>query len=159
MFDLIAIAYRADLTRVVSFMMAAEGTNQTYDHIGVPDSFHPVSHHANDPARIEKLVKIQTWHTERFAQFLGKLAAIQDGEGTLLDNSMFLYGSNMSNSDQHTSHPLPTLLVGGGGGQLSGGRHLSLPQPTPISNLHLTLLEKAGVERRNFGDSTGAISL
>jgi len=159
MFDLIALAYRADMTRVVTFMMAAERTNQTYDHIGVSDSFHPVSHHANDLGRIEKLVKIQTWHTERFAQFLAKLAAVPDGEGTLLDNSMLLYGSNMSNSDQHTSHPLPTLLIGGGGGKLSGGRHLSLTQPTPISNLHLTLLHKAGVEKETFGDSTGTVSL
>jgi hypothetical protein len=159
MFDLIALAYRTDTTRVVTFMMAAERTNQTYDHIGVPDSFHPVSHHANDPARIEKLVRIQTWHTERFANFLGKLTAVPDGEGTLLDNSIFLYGSNMSNSNQHTSHPLPTLLVGGGGGRLSGGQHLSLPEPTPISNLHLTLLGKAGLEKTNFGDSTGTISL
>jgi len=159
MFDMIALAYRADLTRVVSFMMAAEGTNQTYEHIGVPDSFHPISHHANQLDKIERLVKIQTWHVERFAEFLGKLAAIPDGEGTLLDNSMFLYGSNMSNSDRHSSHPLPTLLIGGGGGKLSGGRHLVLPQPTPITNLHLTLLEKAGVERQSFGDSTGTIPL
>jgi hypothetical protein len=159
MFDMIALAYRADLTRVVSFMMAAEGTNQTYEHIGVPDSFHPVSHHANDRERIEKLVRIQTWHTERFAAFLGKLAAVQDGEGTLLDNSMFLYGSNMSNSDGHTSYPLPTLLIGGAGGKLSGGRHLSLPDRTPIANLHLTLLNKTGDETKSFGDSTGTIAL
>jgi hypothetical protein len=159
MFDMIALAYRADLTRVVSFMMAAEGTNQTYDHIGVPDSFHPISHHANQLDKIERLVKIQAWHMERFAEFLSKLAAVPDGEGTLLDNSMFLYGSNMSNSDRHSSHPLPTILIGGGGGKLSGGRHLALPAPTPVANLHLTLLEKAGVERQNFGDSTGTIPL
>ncbi len=159
MFDMIALAYRADLTRVVSFMMAAEATNQTYNHIGVPDSFHPVSHHANQLDRMERLVKIQTWHMERFAEFLGKLAAVQDGEGTLLDNSMFLYGSNMSNSDRHSSQPLPTLLIGGGGGKLSGGRHLALPQSTPIANLHLTLLDKVGVERKTFGDSTGTIPL
>jgi hypothetical protein len=159
MFDMIALAYRADLTRVVSFMMAAEGTHQTYNHIGVPDSFHAISHHANDLERIEKLVRIQTWHTERFSTFLGKLAAVSDGEGTLLDNSLFLYGSNMSNSDGHSNRPLPTLLIGGGGRNLSGGRHLSLPDPTPIANLHLTLLEKAGVEQKSFGDSTGTISL
>jgi hypothetical protein len=159
MFDLIAIAYRADLTRVVTFLMASEGTNQTYNHIGVPDSFHPVSHHANDPARIEKLVKIQTWHMERFSEFLGKLAAVPDGEGTLLDNAIFLYGSNMSNSDTHTTHPLPTLLIGGGAGKLSGGRHIALPQPTPIANLHLTLLEKVGVAQSSFGNSTGTVSL
>ena len=159
MFDLIALAYRADLTRVVSFMMAAEGTNQTYNHIGVPDSFHPISHHANQPEKIARLVKIQTWHMERFAAFLGKLAAVPDGEGTLLDNAMFLYGSNMSNSDTHSSHPLPTLLVGGGAGKLSGGRHLELPSRTPITNLHLTLLEAVGLQRQSFGDSTGTIAL
>lgn len=159
MFDMIAIAYQADLTRVVSFLMAAEGTNRTYNHIGVPDAFHPVSHHANDLARIEKLVKIQTWHMERFAEFLGKLAAVQDGDGTLLDNSMFLYGSNMSNSDLHDNYPLPTLLIGGGAGKLSGGRHIGFPAPMRIANLHLTLLDKAGVEQKSFGDSTSTISL
>ena len=159
MFDMIAIAYRADLTRVVSFMMAAEGSNQTYQHIGVPDSFHPVSHHADDLDRIGKLVRIQTWHMERFADFLGQLAAVPDGDGTLLDNSMFLYGSNMSNSDRHDNYPLPTLVVGGAVGKLSGGRHIGFPAPTRISNLHLTLLGKAGVEQSSFGDSTGTISL
>jgi hypothetical protein len=157
-FDLITLAYRADLTRVVSYMMVSEGTNRTYNHIGVSDSFHPVSHHANDLGRIEKLVKIQSWHMERFAEFLGKLAAIPDGEGTLLDNSMFLYGSNMSNSDKHNGHPLPTILVGGGGGKLTGGRHIELPEPTPLANVHLTILRKVGVEKEKFGDSTGVIS-
>lgn len=158
MFDLIALAYRADLTRVVSYMMASEGTLRTYNHIGVSDAFHPVSHHANLPDRIEKLVKIQTWHMDRFAEFLGKLAAVRDGEGTLLDNSIFLYGSNMSNSDRHNGHPLPTILVGGGGGKLTGGRHIELPEPTPLANLHLTVLGKAGVEQKSFGDSTGTIA-
>lgn len=153
MFDLIALAYRADLTRVVSYMMASEGTTRTYNHIGVPDAFHPVSHHANLPDRIEKLVKIQTWHMDRFGEFLGKLAAVRDGEGTLLDNSMFLYGSNMSNSDRHNGHPLPTILVGGG-----GGKHMELPEPTPLANLHLTILGKVGVEQKSFGDSTGTIA-
>jgi hypothetical protein len=159
MFDMIAIAYRTDLTRVVSFMMAAERTNQTYNHVGVPDSFHPLSHHTNNLERIEKLVKIQTWHTECFSEFLGKLAASRDGEGTLLDNAMLLYGSNMSNSDRHDTHPLPTLLVGGGGSKLSGGRHIELPEPTSIANLHLTLLGLVGIERKTFGDSTGTIAL
>jgi hypothetical protein len=159
MFEMIAIAYQMDVTRVVAFMMAAEGTNRTYDHIGVPDSFHPLSHHANDPARIEKLVKIQTWHMECFAEFLGKLAAVRDGDGTLLDNAIFLYGSNMSNSDRHSTHPLPTLLVGGAGGKLTGGRHLELPSPTPIANLHLTLLGTVGIQRNTFGDSTGTVAL
>jgi hypothetical protein len=157
-FDLIVMAYQADLTRVVSYMMVSEGTNRTYNQVGVSDSFHPVSHHANDLGRIEKLIKIQTWHMDRFGEFLGKLAAIRDGEGTLLDNSMFLYGSNMSNSDRHNGHPLPTILVGGGGGKLTGGRHIELPQPTPIANLHLTILGKVGLEQKSFGDSTGTIS-
>lgn len=159
MFELIGLAFQTDMTRVVSFAMAAERTNRTYPHIGVPDSFHPVSHHANAPERIEKLVKIQTWHMERFADFLGKLASIPDGEGTLLDNVMFLYGSNMSNSDTHSSHPLPTLLVGGAAGKLAGGRHIELPERTPIANLHLSMLELAGIERAVFGDSTGKVSL
>jgi hypothetical protein len=159
LFDLIAIAYRMDRTRVVAFMMAAEGTNRTYNHIGVPESFHPISHHANDPARIEMLVKIQTWHMECFARFLAQLAAVREGNGTLLDNALFLYGSNMSNSDLHNTHPLPTLLVGSAGGKLSGGRHLELPSPTPIANLHLTFLGLLGIEQKTFGDSTGTIAL
>ena len=158
MFDLIALAYQADLTRVASYIMVAEGTNRTYNHIGVSDAFHPVSHHANDPSRIEKLVKIQTWHLERFSAFVKKLAAIQDGDGTLLDHAMFLYGSNMSNSDRHNGHPLPTILVGGGNGKLRGGRHIDPGQPTPISNVHLTILDKINARQETFGDSTGLMA-
>jgi len=139
--------------------MAAEGTNRTYNHIGVPDSFHPVSHHANDRERINKLVKIQTWHMEQFAAFLKKLADTPEGEGTLLDHSIFLYGSNMSNSDLHNNYPEPNILVGGGNGRMKlGGRHLVLPERTPIANLHLTILQKVGMERDKFGDSTGVIA-
>jgi hypothetical protein len=158
MFDLIALAYQADLTRVASYIMVAEGTNRTYTHIGVSDSFHPVSHHANDLTRIEKLAKIQTWHMERFAAFLKKLAATRDGEGTLLDHAMFLYGSNMSNSDRHNGHPLPTILVGGANGAHRGGQHLELREPTPLANVHLTMLEKVGMHQDSFGDSTGTIA-
>src|SRR5262245_10968078 len=158
MFDLIALAYQADLTRVASYIMVAEGTNRTYNHIGVSDSFHPVSHHANDLTRIEKLAKIQAWHVERFAAFLAKLAKVPDGEGTLLDHAMFLYGSNMSNSDRHNGHPLPTLLVGGGNGKLKGSQHVDLREPTPIANVHLTILDKINAKQEKFGDSTGVIS-
>jgi hypothetical protein len=158
MFDLIALAYQADLTRVASYIMVSEGTNRTYTHIGVSDSFHPVSHHANDLSRIEKLVKIQTWHMERFAAFLKKLAATRDGDGTLLDHAMFLYGSNMSNSDRHNGHPLPTILVGGANGAHRGGQHVDLREPTPLANVHLTILEKVGVHQESFGDSTGTIA-
>jgi hypothetical protein len=158
LFDLIALAYQADLTRVASYIMVAEGTNRTYNHIGVSDSFHPVSHHANDLSRIEKLVKIQTWHVERFAAFVKKLSAIPDGDGSLLDHSMFLYGSNMSNSDRHNGHPLPTILVGGGNGALKGSQHIDLREPTPLANLHLTILDKINARQDSFGDSTGLIS-
>jgi len=158
LFDLIALAYQADLTRVASYIMVAEGTNRTYNHIGVSDSFHPVSHHANDLSRIEKLVKIQTWHAERFAAFVKKLASIPDGDGSLLDHSMFLYGSNMSNSDRHNGHPLPTILVGGGNGALKGSQHIELREPTPLANLHLTMLDKINARQDSFGDSTGLIA-
>jgi hypothetical protein len=159
MFDLIALAYQADVTRVVSYVTAAEGTNRTYNHIGIPDAFHPMSHHANDLDRLNKLAKIQTWHVEKFAEFLAKMAATPDGPGTLLDHSMFLFGSNMSNSDRHDNYPEPNILVGGGNGTVKlGGRHLVLPEKTPIANLHLTLLQKCGVERDKFGDSTGTIT-
>ncbi len=159
MFDLIALAYQADLTRVASYIMVAEGTNRTYNHIGIPDSFHPVSHHANDLERINKLVKIQTWHLEQFSAFLAKLAATQDGPGTLLDHSIFMYGSNMSNSDRHDNYPEPNIVVGGGAGRMKlGGQHIVLSEHTPIANLHLTLLQKVGVERDKFGDSTGTIA-
>jgi hypothetical protein len=159
MFDLLALAYQADLTRVASYIMVAEGTNRTYNHIGVPDAFHPVSHHANDIERINKLVKIQSWHVEKFAEFIAKMAATPDGQGTLLDHSIFMYGSNMSNSDMHNNYPEPNIVVGGGNGKMKlGGQHLALADRTPIANLHLTLLQKAGVERDKFGDSTGVIA-
>jgi hypothetical protein len=159
MFDLLALAFQADLTRVASYIMVAEGTNRTYNHIGVPDAFHPVSHHANDLERLNKLVKIQTWHVEKFAEFVKKMAETPDGQGTLLDHSIFMYGSNMSNSDLHNNYPEPNIVVGGGNGKMKlGGRHIVLPERTPIANLHLTLLQKVGVERDKFGDSTGTIA-
>ncbi|HEX5108116.1 MAG TPA: DUF1552 domain-containing protein [Vicinamibacterales bacterium] len=159
MFDLVALAYQADLTRVASYIMVAEGTNRTYNHIGIPDSFHPVSHHANDLTRIEKLAKIQTWHLEQFADFVKKMAETPDGQGSLLDHAIFMYGSNMSNSDRHDNYPEPNIVVGGGNGKMKlGGQHIVLPERTPIANLHLTLLQKVGVERDKFGDSTGTIA-
>jgi Protein of unknown function (DUF1552) len=159
MFDLIALAYQANLTRVVSYIMVAEGTTRTYPFINVPDSFHPLSHHANLPDRLEKLTRVQTWHMEQFAKFLDKMAATPDGDGSLLDHSMFMYGSNMSNSDRHNNYPLPVLLVGGCNGRLKGGRHIVPPERTPIANLHLTVLNKFfDVDQKKFGDSTGYIA-
>ncbi len=159
MFDLIALAYRADVTRVVSYFMVSEATNRTYNFIGVPDAFHPLSHHANDLERLRRLVKIQTWHAARFADFVGKLASVQDGDGTLLDHSIFLYGSNMSNSDKHDSYPLPNILVGGACGKHKGGRQIDLPPHTPLSNVLLTVLNLCGGEEKKFGASTGAIAV
>ncbi|HTV79211.1 MAG TPA: DUF1552 domain-containing protein [Steroidobacteraceae bacterium] len=159
MFDILALAYQADVTRVASYFMVSEGTNRTYDFIGVPDAFHPLSHHANDMGRIQRLVKIQTWHAERFAKFLDKLAATPDGDGTLLDHSIFLYGSNMSNSDRHNSYPLPNILVGGACGKVKGGQHIDLPEHTPLSNVLLTILNTVGVDDKKFGGSTGTITV
>jgi hypothetical protein len=159
MFDLLALAFQADLTRVVSYIMAAEGTARTYNHIGVPDAFHPTSHHANDLGRINQLVKIQTWHVQKFSEFVAKMAATPDGDGTLLDHSVLMYGSNMSNSDLHNNYPLPNILVGGGNGRMkTGGQHIVLPGHTPMANLLLTVLNKAGLERDKFADSTGVIA-
>jgi hypothetical protein len=158
MFDLIALAYRADVTRVASYIMVGEGTNRTYNHIGVSDAFHPLSHHANNMDRIQKLVKVQRYHVERFAEFVDKLAKIPDGEGSLLDHSMLMYGSNMSNSDRHNNYPLPIMLVGGACGGLRGGQHLTLPEYTTLSNLHLTVVNKAGLELKSLADSTGEIA-
>lgn len=158
MFDLIALAYQADLTRVASFVMVAEGTDRTYNHVGVPDAFHPVSHHSNLKDRIEKLTIIQRYHLQRFADFVAKLAASPDGDGSILDHSLFLYGSNMGNSNQHNNYPLPEILVGGANGAHVGGKNVALPERTPLANLHLTILEKLGIGQQSFGDSTGIIS-
>jgi Protein of unknown function (DUF1552) len=159
LFDLIAIAYQADITRVASYVMVAEGTNKTYNHIGVPDSFHPISHHANEPDKIARVVKIQTWHMDRFGAFLKKMAETKDGDGSILDHSIFLYGSDMGNSDKHSTWPIPTVVVGGGNGKMKlGGQHINLAQRTPLANVHLTLLNKFGIEQGKFADATGTIS-
>ncbi len=158
MFDLIALAYQADLTRITSYVMVAEGTNRTYNHVGVPDAFHPVSHHSNDRERIRRLTVIQRYHMERFADFLKKLADTQEGDGSILDHSLFLYGSNMSNSNQHDNYPLPEVLVGGANGAHVGGKNVVLPAHTPLANLHLTILDKLGIKQASFGNSTGLLS-
>ncbi len=127
MFDLVALAYQANMTRIFSIMMAAEASGQTYSHIGVPDAFHPLSHHNNEQSKMDRLVKVQTYHTQVFAKFLDKLAQMPDGDGTMLDHSLLLYGSNMSNSNAHNHYPLPTSIVGGWK-TVKGGQHLILPR-------------------------------
>src|SRR5215469_11747677 len=158
MFDLLALAYQADLTRVASFVMVSEGTNRTYNFVGVPDSFHPVSHHSNDKERIRRLQVIEQYHMERFADFLKKMAAAKEGDGSILDHSLFLYGSNMSNSNQHDNYPLPEILVGGANGKHVGGKNVTPPARTPLANVHLTILDKLGIKQEKFGNSTGLIS-
>jgi Protein of unknown function (DUF1552) len=158
MFDLIALAYQADLTRVASYVMVAEGTNRTYNHVGVPDAFHPVSHHSNDKERIRRLQVIEKYHMERFADFLKKLADTKEGDGSILDHSLFLYGSNMSNSNQHDNYPLPAVLVGGANGAHVGGKNVTPAARTPLANLHLTILNKVGIKQTSFGNSTGVLS-
>jgi hypothetical protein len=158
MLDLIALAYQADMTRVTTFMMAAEVSNQAYTHIGIPDAFHPLSHHNNMPANLDKLSQLQTWHSETIARFATKLAAIPDGENSLLDNSMILYGSNMSNSNAHDHFPLPSVVIGRGAGAVRGGQHLKYPDHTPIANLLLTMLHRAGIPVEQHGDSTGILA-
>jgi hypothetical protein len=158
MFDLLALAYQSNMTRVFTFMMAGEATNMTYNHIGVPDAFHPLSHHQNDAGKIERLVKIQVWHSQQFAKFLTKLSQMHDGENTVLDNTILLYGSNMSNSNLHDAYPLPLMLVGGGAGKVKGNQHLKYPDRTPLANLHLTVLHRAGVPVEKVGDSTNVFS-
>jgi hypothetical protein len=154
LFDLVAVAYQANMTRVFSFMMAAEVSGLTYNQIGVPDAFHPLSHHNNEQAKMDKLVKIQNYHTGIFAKFLEKLHKMPDGDGTMLDHSLILYGSNMSNSNAHNHDPLPTALVGGWK-SVKGGQHLKYPDQTPLANMLLTILDRAGVPEEKFGDSSG----
>jgi hypothetical protein len=152
MFDMIALAYQANLTRIFSMMMAAEGTSMTYNQIQVPDGFHPISHHQNDKTKIDKLVKIQTYHTQIFARFLDKLAKLPDGDGNMLDHAIILYGSNMSNSNAHNHYPLPSAILGGGNGKIKGNQHLKYADQTPLSNLLLTLVQRAGIESNKVGD-------
>jgi hypothetical protein len=158
MFDMMALAFQANLTRVATFMMAAEVSNQPYNFIGIPDAFHPLSHHQNNAQKMERLSKVQIYHTQAFARFVKKLAELPDGEGTMLDNSILLYGSNMSNSNLHDHFPLPSAIVGGGCGKIKGNQHLRYPDRTPIANMHVALLNKIGIETEKFGDSTGQFS-
>jgi hypothetical protein len=155
MFEMIALAFQADITRVASFMMAAETSQTTYEQVGVPEPFHLVSHHQNDPGKIEKLVRIQRYHASVFASFVERLADLRDGDGSMLDRSIILYGSNMSDSHAHDHFPLPLVVVGGGCGALNGGRHLRYPDRTPHSNLLVTMLHRARVPVESLGDSTG----
>ena len=158
MFDTVALAWQANLTRITSFMMAAEVSNMTYNHVEVADAFHALSHHQNNAGKLERLQRVQTYHTRAFAKFVQKLADMPDGDGSMLDHAILTYGSNMSDSNAHDHFPLPMAIVGGGCGKLTGGQHLRYPDRTPVSNLMLTVLNRAGVPLESFGDSTGEVA-
>jgi hypothetical protein len=158
MFELIALAWQTNTTRVSSYMIAKEVSMRTYNQIGVSDAFHPLSHHQNNPDKLARLTKVQAYHAEAFSRFVKRLKNTPDGDGSLLDHSIILFGSNMSNSDLHNNDPLPSCIVGRGYGKIKGGQHLHYPQDTPLANLLLTLLNRAGIEVDKHGNSTGVLS-
>jgi Protein of unknown function (DUF1552) len=157
MFDLQVLALQGDVTRVITFQLARETSNRTYPEIGVPDPHHPLSHHGNDSAKIAKIAKINQFHVSLFAEFLGKLKATREGDGSLLDHSLYLYGSGMGNPNVHDHTNLPILVAGGAAGGMKGGRHVRFDKATPLANLHLTLLDKVGVRLDKFADSDGRV--
>ncbi len=158
MFELIALAWQTNATRVTTFMIAKEVSMRTYPQIGISDAFHPLSHHQNDPGKLARLTKVQAYHTEAFARFVKRLKNTPDGDGSLLDHSIILFGSNMSNSDLHNNDPLPSAVLGRGYGKIKGGQHLHYPQDTPLANLLLTLLNRGGINVEKHGDSTGVLA-
>jgi hypothetical protein len=157
MSDLMVVAFQTDMTRVVTFMMAREGSNRSYRVIEVPDGHHSVTHHQNNPEKIEKTEKINQYHVQNFAYLIDRLAKTPDGDGSLLDHSMILYGSSISDGNAHTHHDLPLVLVGGAGGQVKGGRHVRYKPLTPMNNLLVAMLDKSGVPAETLGDSTGEL--
>ena len=157
MFDLQVLAFQSDLTRVITFMLGRELTGRTHPEIGVPDGHHPMSHHQDDPAKLAKLTHVSTHHATQLAYYLDRLRSTPDGDGTLLDRLLVLYGGGMSDGNAHAPDNLPVLLVGGAGERLAGGRHLRVPSTTPIANLHATILPMLGVDIDRFGNSTGRI--
>ena len=157
MFDLQLLAYQADLTRIITFMVGHETGARSYPEIGVVEPHHPLSHHGRNPDKMQKLAKVDAYHVKTFAYYLEKLAATPDGDGSLLDHVMILYGCGMSDGSRHDHHNLPLLLAGGGAGSLKAGRHIRYPHETPVTNLYLTLLDKLGVPTEAMGDSTGKV--
>jgi hypothetical protein len=153
------LAWQADVTRVTTVMFAKEVSNAVFPASGIRDPFHNLSHHSNVPDNITKLAQLNQYHVKTFAYLVQKLKETPDGEGTLLDHSLLMYGSGMSNSNQHDHDPLPIVLAGGAAGKLKGGRHIRVAQKTPLSNLLLAMLDKLGVPDQSFGDSTGAVDI
>lgn len=158
MTDMITVAFQADLTRVLTFLVTREGTSRAYREIGIPDGHHPLTHHRNDPAMMEKVAQINTYHVQQFAGWIEKLKSIREGDGTLLDNSMIVYGAGLSDGNRHQHEDLPTLIAGRGGNFIKPGRRIVYRKETPMSNLFLTMMDRMGVQAEHFGDSTGPLS-
>jgi hypothetical protein len=159
MSDMMTIALQADMTRVMTFMMTREGTSRSYREIGIADGHHPCTHHQGKPDLMEKVTQINEYHTAQLAGWLGKLKAINEGDGNLLDNSMIVYGAGLSDGNRHLHEDLPTMLIGRGGNTFKPGRRVVYRKETPMSNFHLTLMERMGVPMENFGDASGSLDL
>ena len=157
MFDLQVLAYQADITRIITFQLGRELSGRTFPSIGVPEPHHAMSHHRDDPDTLAKLTKINTFHVQMLSDFVQTLRLTPDGDGNLLDHVILLYGGGIADGNLHSHTNLPTLVLGGGVGQLKGGRHLTYPDYTPMMNLLVTLLSKAGVRVERLGDSTGPL--
>jgi len=158
MFDLMALAFQADVTRVITFSMDREASMRTYNNLSISEAFHPLSHHSNDPAKQDRLAVIQNYHTKVFARFIERMAKTQDGDGTLLDHSMVMYGSNMSDSNRHNHDPLPIAILGRAHGNIKGGQHIRYPQDSRFADLLLTVLQRTQIPVESIGDSAGVIS-
>jgi hypothetical protein len=154
---LIVLAFQTDSTRIVTFTLANDGSNRAFPEIGIPEAHHQLSHHRGNPQTLEKIARIDRFYIEQLAWFLKRLRSVPDGDGTLLDNSMVLYGGCISEGNQHLHSNLPLILAGRGGGTLQPGRRLQVPDPTPMCNLHLSLAQRLGLNLDRFGDSTGAL--
>ena len=157
MYDLLALAFQTDATRVSSFIVAHDGSNRPYPFIGVSDGHHDLSHHGGNQEKKQKIAKINRYHMENFAYFLNKLKSIKEGDGTLLDNCSIVYGSGISDGNRHNHNELPIILAGKGGSNLGVGRHLRYERDTPMTNLYLSLLDNMGVHAERLGDSTGRL--
>jgi len=158
MFDLVALAFQADLTRVVTFSMDREASMRTYTNLGVSEAFHPLSHHGSNPEKMARLVEIQRYHTEVFTGLVSRLHSTAEADGNVLDHSTLLFGSNMSNSDRHNNDPLPSVLVGKAHGRIKGGQHLSYPQDSKMADLLLTIFDRNNIPEESIGDSRSALS-
>jgi hypothetical protein len=158
MFDLMALAFQADITRIITFSMDREASMRTYTNLGIAEGFHPLSHHGNNSQKQDKLVQIQKYHTEVFAKFVERLSKAQEADGTVLDHSTILYGSNMSNSDKHNNDPLPSAILGHAHGRIKGGQHLKYPQDSRFADLLVTLFDRNNIPVEKLGDSGGLFS-